>query len=154
VTGISPTMRRQATGLLNLTSSSLSGGWSREPSSTGIPQMVIHPDTNHAQRCLTSVIRGELVHSTCYRRWFTRYLLRVCGPLKRSPQKLLFGLLGSSLGLWCCRSCFTFSKRRHSLLLHLCPHIVDTAPSIDDVNLCCRGSVRFQSTSIDSAEYV
>jgi hypothetical protein len=30
---------------------------------------VTHLDTNHAQRCLTSVIHWELVHSLCCRRW-------------------------------------------------------------------------------------
>ncbi|KAI5725532.1 hypothetical protein M8J77_016678 [Diaphorina citri] len=33
--------------------------------------------------------------------------------------------------------------------LKLCPHIVDR-PLIEEVNLCCRGSVRFQSSSVES----
>ena len=36
--------------------------------STGYSQAVTHPSTNPAQRCLTSVIRRELVYSTWYGR--------------------------------------------------------------------------------------
>jgi hypothetical protein len=53
--------------LFTLTSPSLSGtGKIRQHA---IAHMVTHPDTNHAQRCLTSVILKERAYSTCYRRW-------------------------------------------------------------------------------------
>jgi hypothetical protein len=42
-----------------------------------------------------------------------------------------------------------FSCQEHKL----CPHIVDAAPSIDKMKRC-RGSVRFQSKSIDGVDYV
>jgi hypothetical protein len=41
------------------------------------------------------------------------------------------------------------------LYLELCPHIVDAVDRrAEEVNLCYRGSVRFQSTLIDGVDHV
>ena len=55
----------------------------RKAYNTKCSQAVTHPSTNSAQRCLTSVIGRELVHSTWYGRWRERgwFLL----PKKRLP---------------------------------------------------------------------
>ena len=44
----------------------------RKAYNTKCSQAVTHPSTNSAQRCLTSVIGRELVHSTWYGRWRER----------------------------------------------------------------------------------
>ena len=41
----------------------------KNANSTWCSQAVTHPSTNHAQRCLTAVIRREPVFSTWYGRW-------------------------------------------------------------------------------------
>ena len=43
--------------------------WEKSTNSTWCSQAITHPSTNHAQRCLTAVIRREPVFST----WYGRY---------------------------------------------------------------------------------
>ena len=49
------------------------GGW-KKANSTWYSQAVTHLSTNHAQRCLTAVIRREPVYSTWYGRWQVTWL--------------------------------------------------------------------------------
>ncbi|KAI5739791.1 hypothetical protein M8J77_023525 [Diaphorina citri] len=92
-----PSIGRQAPTSLQSTHNKPSLSEAGKSQQLAIAQMVTHLDTNFAQCCLTSMIHGRLVYSTCCRRDAGFSPLHVAGigqrrPLCRGYQRISPGI--------------------------------------------------------------